>query len=153
MLLFVVGVVIASFKLLPSTKGWSKDVAVTNEMSKEIFSRTPMAMLIQFKTDPAPPMAGPITLMANVKDRVGFTAAVNEVLFTYSQASQGFTQTKEGVPIGEFGTRGNGFYTARVELPFPGDWQVQIQVNHIGSKFNATFPLTVKGSSDRGEGP
>ena len=133
----VAAVAIYSFQFLPSTKGWSKDVAATNEMSN-------MKMLIQLKADPTPPVAGAVTLMARVKDEIGYTARVNQVLFTYSQASQGFTRTKEGMPVGKFGTQGEGIYTASAELPFPGDWQIEIAVNHGGSKFVATFPFEVK---------
>jgi len=103
-----------------------------------------MKMLVQFNTNPESPTAGPVTLMARIKDEGGFTSRVNELVFNYRAAGQQFAQSRKGVPIGKFGTQGEGFYTADAELPFPGDWQVEIEVNHGGSIFNASFPFEVK---------
>ena len=132
-LIFVVVLMILSIPLLPSG-GWSEDVKLSSGS---------MDMRVQFKTDPAIPTTGPVTLMARVKNEAVMTTRVNQLVFNYSIVGQQFAQSIEGVPVGEFGTQGEGFYTADVELPFPGDWQIEVGINHSGGTFSASFPLKV----------
>lgn len=94
-----------------------------------------MKVLIQFKADLNPPVAGTAALMAQVKDEVGYVSKVNQLLFTYSAVSQGFTQTKEGIPTGQFGTRGEGFYTA----PLPPSCARHLIASFVNLRFWETI--------------
>lgn len=131
--LFFGALVMASLPFLPSG-GWSPDVRSSDGG---------MTMLIQFKAEPEPTVPGPARLMARVKDEVGYTSRVSGVHFTYSKPSRGIANTQEGMPVGEFGTRGEGFYVAEVELPYSGNWQVDIRVEHGPAVLDASFPLEV----------
>ena len=114
-ILIVTILAVLTLPFLPSG-GWSEDVELNSGS---------MNMRVQFKTDPASPTAGPVALMARIKSEGGFTSRVNQLVFNYSIASQQFAQGMEGVPVGEFGMQGEGFYTAAAELPFAGDWQLK----------------------------
>jgi hypothetical protein len=131
--LFFGALVMASLPFLPSA-GWSPDVRVSDGG---------MTLLIQFKAEPEPTVPGPALLMARVKDEVGYTSRVSGVHFTYSKSSRGIANSREGRPVGEFGTRGEGFYVAEVELPYSGNWQVDIRVEHGPAILDASFPLEV----------
>jgi hypothetical protein len=131
----ILAVALATFPLLFSRQGWSKDTVVRREG---------MTMLIQFKTDPNPPVVGPVNLMARVKSDIGYTIPVDRLVFTWSVKGREITRAVEGMPIGKFGTQGDGIYLATAEFPYPDIWQIEVQITHRQVNLTATFPLDIK---------
>lgn len=133
-LVLVVGLVITVVRLL-STEGWSKDV---------VFDDGQMGMRMQFKVEPDPSRSGAITLMARVKELVGYPMRIDHVHFAISQNGQNVRETMEGDPFGNFIPAGDGYYATSTELPSPEDYQVDLLVQHNQSSFKSTWPLESK---------
>jgi len=109
-----------------------------------VFDDGQMAMRVQFKVEPNPPTVGRLTLMARVKNNVGYPMPVGHVYFAISKDGQSVLETLEGDPVGNFQASGNGYYTVTAELQSPGSYQVNLQVEHQQSRFDSNWPLEVQ---------
>jgi hypothetical protein len=132
-LLTVVGIILVMLQTLDQD-GWSKD---------KTFDDGQMAILVQFKVNPNPTTPGSLTVMARVKNTVGYSLPVDYAHFTVSMNGERVIEALEGDRIGEFSSVGTGFYQATLELESSGDYEVEFLVMHGQSRFATNWPLTV----------
>ena len=139
-LLFVGLLMLLILRPIGSSKGWSKDIIFDDGRDGPL-----MDMRLQFKLEPSQSSGGPRTLLFRVKAIGGYPMLVDQALVTVRRSDQVVLGPTVAEPVGEFGFTGSqsGYYTAKAEVP-PGAYQVELLVQHLGTRLKWVWPATVK---------